>query len=160
MLLFDFNPNSDLSNWYVVDDGVMGGLSAGNLGLDENGHAVYSGAVSLENYGGFSSIRHVFRTLDVRSFDKIKLRIKGDGKQYQFRAKTNRYDRQSYIQYFTTTGEWQTIEIQLSDLYPTFRGRKLRMANYPAGTMEEIAILIGNKKAESFRLVVDKIELQ
>jgi hypothetical protein len=160
MVLFDFNLKSDLSNWYVVDDGVMGGLSAGNLSLDENGHAVYSGTVSLENYGGFSSIRYQFKRMDVGSFDKMVLRVKGDGKRYQFRVKSKRYERPSYIQYFTTNGDWQTIEISLADLYPTFRGCTLNMPNYPGEVMEEIAILVGNKKAESFRLVIDKIELQ
>ena len=160
MVLFDFNSQSDLSRWYVVDDGVMGGLSQGNFGLDEEGHAVFKGTVSLENNGGFSSIRYRSGSVDMSPYEKVVLKLKGDGKKYQFRVKSSRYDRHSYIQYFETTGEWQTIEIPLADLYPTFRGRTLRMSNYPGNTMEEIAFLIGNKKAESFNLVIDKIELE
>ncbi len=160
MVLFDFNPESNLSRWYLVDDGVMGGISEGKFGLDENGHAVFSGSVSLENNGGFSSVRYRFEALDVRTFRKVVLRVKGDGKRYQFRVKSDQNDRHSYIQYFTTNGQWQTVEIPLSDLYPTFRGRTLRMSNYPGGLMEEIAFLIGNKKAETFQLMIDKIELQ
>ena len=159
MLLFDFNQQSDLSNWRVVDDGVMGGLSQGRFSVDENGHAVFSGTVSLENYGGFSSVRHRFDPLNVQTYSKILLKIKGDGKRYQFRVKTRQYDRQSYIQYFTTTGDWQTIEISLDELYPTFRGRRLNIPNYPGEQMGEVAFLIGNKKAEQFQLVIDKIEL-
>ncbi|MEL7119793.1 MAG: CIA30 family protein [Bacteroidota bacterium] len=160
MVLFDFTPESDLSRWYVVDDGVMGGLSQGNFGLDDEGHAIFRGTVSLENNGGFSSIRYRSGTVDVSAYEKVVLRLKGDGKKYQFRMKSSRYDRHSYIQYFETNGEWQTIEIPLSDLYPTFRGRTLRMSNYPGEIVEEIAFLIGNKKAENFNLVIDKIELE
>ena len=160
MLLFDFQPNSDLSNWYVVDDGVMGGRSQGGFRLDEDGHAVFSGKVSLENNGGFSSLRYSFREKEVSPYQKVVLRLKGDGKRYQFRVKSSRYDRASYIQYFTTNGEWQEIEVQLRDLYPSFRGRRLNRPNYPGEEMAEIAFLIGNKKAESFRLLIDKIELE
>jgi hypothetical protein len=160
ILLVDFQPDSDLSNWYVVDDGVMGGRSQGGFRLDEEGHAVFSGTVSLENNGGFSSVRYAFREKEVQAYQKVVLRIKGDGKRYQFRVKSSRYDRASYIQYFETSGDWQTVEIPLAELYPTFRGRRLNRPNYPGEEMAEIAFLIGNKKAESFRLLIDKIELE
>ena len=58
-----------------------------------------------------------------------------------------------------TSGEWETIEIKLDEMYPSWRGMKLDMDNYPGETMEEIAFLISNKKAESFQLEIDNIEL-
>jgi len=160
MLLFDFNPKSDLSNWYVVDDGVMGGRSQGSFDLNKEGHAVFSGTVSLKNNGGFSSIRYAFRQKDIEAYSKVVMHLKGDGKRYQFRVKSNRNDRASYIQYFTTSGDWQIIEIPLAELYPTFRGRTLDRPNYPGEEMAELGILIGNKKAESFQLLIDKVELE
>ena len=56
--------------------------------------------------------------------------------------------------------DWQTIEIPFSSMYPAFRGRRLNTKNYPGEQMEMIAFLIGNKKAESFNLEIDKIELK
>ena len=56
-VLYDFSENSSLRYWSVVDDGVMGGVSQGSLRINYEGHGVFSGYVSLENYGGFSSIR-------------------------------------------------------------------------------------------------------
>ena len=144
MTLFDFTKNEDLSNWRVVDDVVMGGRSDGNLVINEEGHGVFYGTVSLENYGGFSSIRYQFEQQDVSNFKICKIRLKGDGKSYQFRIKTNRNDRHSYVRSFDTSGEWETIEISLSTLSPTFRGMELNMPNFPAEQMEEIAFLIGN----------------
>ena len=88
------------------------------------------------------------------------IRLKGDGKRYQFRTKSNRYERHAYIYYFETTGNWQTIEIPLLKMYPTFRGRRLDIPNYPAEQLEQIAFLIANKKAESFELKIDWIGLE
>jgi NADH dehydrogenase [ubiquinone] 1 alpha subcomplex assembly factor 1 len=45
-------------------------------------------------------------------------------------------------------------------MVPSFRGRKLDMPNYPAKVLEEVVILISNKKAERFSLEIDKITLE
>ena len=59
--IFDFSKESDLRNWRIVDDVVMGGKSDGNFYINKDGHATFSGTVSLENNGGFSSVRHWFK---------------------------------------------------------------------------------------------------
>ncbi|MEJ2595005.1 MAG: CIA30 family protein [bacterium] len=160
VILYDFNATSTLTNWMIVDDGVMGGRSKGNFKLSEEGHAVFFGDVSLENNGGFSSVRYRFDEKDVSSFSRVELRVKGDGKRYQFRVKSDAYDRPSYITYFETSGAWETIIIHLDELYPSWRGMRLNLGNYPGESMEEIAFLIANKKAESFRLEIDRIVLK
>jgi hypothetical protein len=157
--IFDFSTNSDMTNWRIVDDVVMGGRSDGKFYLSPEGHGVFEGDVSLENNGGFSSVRYRSGMIDVSNFHTLKIRLKGDGKRYQFRTKSTMKDYYSYIAYFSTTGDWQTVEIPLSEMYPSYRGRKMNMPNYPGQTLEEIAILISNKKAEHFRLEIDWIEL-
>jgi len=156
----EFNPNSKLYNWQVVNDVVMGGRSESGFYLNQEGNAVFKGYVSLENNGGFSMVKNIFPSIEVNKFSKILLKIKGDGKRYQFRVKSNTNEAHSYISHFLTTGEWQIIEIPLSDLYPTFRGRKLSIPNYPAQLLEEVAILIGNKKSESFKLEIKWISMK
>ena len=157
MTIFSAEENISTLGWQIVDDVVMGGRSNGNFEIDENGYGVFSGYVSLENNGGFSSLRGRTETVAMSEFDFVSLRIKGDGKSYQFRIKSSTYDRHSYIAHFQTDGSWQTINIALSDMYPAFRGRKLSMPNYPSESMAEIAFLIGNKKPESFQLIIDEI---
>ncbi len=159
-LIYDFNKESDLSSWMVVDDVVMGGRSDGSFYIDSDGNGVFEGDVSLENNGGFSSIRCRFEQADVSKFSKMVIRLKGDGKEYQVRVKTDAQDYFSYITYMSTSDDWETIEIPLDEMYPSFRGRKLNEANFPAEVMEEIGFLIGNKKAERFRLMFDRIELR
>lgn len=160
MTIFNFDRESDLQDWLVVDDVVMGGRSDGRFYLSEEGHGVFTGEVSLENNGGFSSVRYRFQPKEVTGFSKAVIRLRGDSKRYQFRVKSDGYDRHSYVSYFQTTGEWQTVEIPLAEMYPTFRGRTLRMPNYPAERLSEVAFLIANKRAEPFRLEIDSIILQ
>ncbi len=159
-VIFDFNKNTPLTNWYVVDDVVMGGRSNGTMQLHPDGHGWFKGNVSLENNGGFSSIRYRFNPIAVKEFSTIKIRVKGDGKKYQFRIKDNKRNYYSYIQYFTTSKEWETLSIPLKDMYPAFRGYQMDMPNFDADKIEEMAILVGNKKAESFELLLDKIWLE
>ena len=159
-IIFDFNKKSNMANWRVIDDGVMGGLSRGNLIINKEGHAEYSGYVTTDNNGGFSSIRYNFENKDVSNYNHVVLKIKGDGKSYQFRLKETRTQRYSYIQTFETTGEWEVIKIPLKDFYPSFRGYKLNKPNFNSDTIEEIAFLIGNKTNEYFKLKIDNIILK
>lgn len=159
MTLFDFTTESDISDWATVDDTVMGGRSSGSFRLNEAGHGEYTGHVSLENNGGFSSLRYRMPTIRIEGLTKAVLRVKGDGKRYQFRTKTSDYDRHSYVTYFETTGEWQEITLDLTTMKPQFRGRALDLPDYPAELLSEVAILIGNKEEQDFRLVLDWVRL-
>jgi len=158
--LVDFKTGSDLDSWRIIDDVVMGGRSNSKIEISDDGHAVFHGQVSLENNGGFASARCQFDKIQVKTFDSVLIKLKGDKKRYQFRVKSDRYDRHSYIAYFETSGDWQTIELSLSNMYPSFRGMRLNMPNFPGETMEEIAFLIGNKQAESFKLEIASISLK
>ncbi len=160
LTLYDFSETSDISDWYVVNDGVMGGLSRGMFELSNDGHGVFRGKVSLENNGGFSSIRYPFETKKVTGYDYLMLRVKGDKKRYQIRVKSKRSQYYSYVAYIETSGQWETISIALKDMYPVFRGYRLNQPDYDGIQMEEIGILIGNKRAEEFRLEIDAIYLE
>ncbi len=159
-VIYDFNSDSNPNEWRVVDDGVMGGRSEGTFYINKDGHGVFTGKVSLENNGGFSSIRHRFAPENIEGYEKVSIRLKGDGKRYQFRVKSRSSDYYSYITYFETSGEWQTVELELPEMYATFRGMRLDLPKFPASTMEEISFLVGNKKAEEFKLIIDKIGLK
>ena len=160
ILLFDFTVSSELSNWQVINDGVMGGTSRSKFYLNSEGHGCFDGTVSLENNGGFCSVRYAFDRIALDTNKIFCLRIKGDGKDYQFRVKTKKSDAHSYIYPFRTSGQWQNIEIPASAFYPSFRGRKLDIPNYDGSNLEEIAFLIGNKKEENFQLLIDRIEVK
>lgn len=158
--VFDFTHNTELSSWRVVDDVVMGGRSSGHFTIMKEGHGKFYGDVSTENNGGFSSIRCTLGPVEVGDKIKVVIHLKGDGKEYQFRIKENSNDYYSYIATFNTSGEWEEIEIPLSSMYPSFRGRRLDLPYFSGEEFEEMSFLIANKRDETFQLILDKIELR
>lgn len=158
--LFESTKKKDIKNWSVVDDAVMGGRSSGNFYFDKSGLGVFSGKVSTENNGGFSSVHFNPGEIDVGDYRTIHLKIKGDGKKYQLRIKSSLQDYQSYINTFETNGKWQVIDLKLNSLYPSFRGRRLDMPNFESNSFEELTFLIANKRNESFELTIDEIWLE
>lgn len=157
--IFNFDKTTILQSWQVVNDDVMGGKSSASLTLTADGHGKFQGKVSLANNGGFSSVRYKFQAISVVSYEVIRLRIKGDGKKYQLRIKAQSEDAYSYVKSFETNGEWQEVAIRMDEMYPSYRGRRLDMNNFAKSEMEEIGILIGNKKEENFQLLIDQITL-
>ncbi|WP_207784634.1 CIA30 family protein [Marinifilum breve] len=159
-VLADFTSDTNLSDWYIVNDVVMGGRSDSGIFLNGENCAVFKGYVSLENNGGFAMVKHIFDPIEIDAHSKIVMKIKGDGKRYQVRLKSQISQSHSHINYFTTTGDWQVIEIPFKDFYASFRGRRLSYPNFNADQLSEVAFLIGNKKAEEFQLKIKWIALK
>lgn len=158
-IIVQFNELTSSENWTIVDDVVMGGESFGAFKVVE-GIGTFEGEISLENNGGFSSVRYKFSPKEVQGYKIIRIQLHGDGKDYQFRIKSDSDDRFFYIYPFSTTGEWEEIEIPLHEMYPSFRGKKLDQPNFSHPSFEELAFLIGNKQKERFKLQIKKIELR
>ncbi len=160
-LLMDFNDGKEAPTWFAVNDGVMGGLSMGD-GVVKDGSLVFAGTLSLENNGGFSSVRtEGSYNFEGKSF--ILMRVMGDGRTYQLRLATDARYQGSKISYaadFTTeVGKWTEVKIPLDAFLPGWRGRKLDGPPLELSEVEEIGILIGDKKTEPFALKVDWIKV-
>lgn len=158
VLLYQFTKTSN-NDWQIVDDTVMGGRSSGNFKSNEAGNGVFYGTVSLENNGGFSSVMHNGIDKKLTLHKKFIIRLKGDGKAYQFRSKSDRNSRHTYLKSFSTNGEWQEVEINFNEMHASFRGRKLDLPNFEGKKVEEIRFLIANKKNETFELEIDWIKV-
>lgn len=159
-IIYDFQNKGSSVQWYVVDDGVMGGLSKGNIAVNQEGHGVFSGYVTTENNGGFSSVRYALEKKNVSQFTKVIIKLKGDGKKYQFRIKSDASQRYSYVNSFETSGDWETVTLPFDDFIPMFRGNTLNKPNYHGKVMEEVAFLIRNNRKEQFSLEIEKIYLE
>jgi NADH dehydrogenase [ubiquinone] 1 alpha subcomplex assembly factor 1 len=151
-------PNS-FDKWSIVNDNVMGGLSESNISISENETLIFKGRVSLDNNGGFASVRYNAEGLKVGKDQKLKITLIGDSKEYQIRIKPNRYLNYNYSKSFKTTNSKQTIVIPLNELVAQFRGRKLNKGNFNYDQIGELGILIGNKRNEEFKLEIINIEL-
>ncbi len=158
--LFLFSQATDLLGWEVQDDVVMGGRSQSRLTLNKAGNAVFAGAVSLENNGGFSSMQVGLDPINVSGYSEVCIGLQGDGKRYQLRVESGKKARHSYAYDFDTCGDWEVVRIPLADMYAIHHGDRLDLPHYPGKTLAHIQILIGNGKAESFRLEIDRIWLK
>ena len=159
-VLFDFSDPAAMRGWQIEDDGVMGGVSRGAFTRSPDGYAIFSGEVSLENDGGFSSVQCYFDPIDVSPYRTAVIRIKGDGKNYRFIVESEKDARHNYVAEFTTNAEWQEIKIPLRKMYPVRRGDRLDLPDYPAETMAQVRLMIANGRAESFRLEIASIRLE
>ena len=54
--VFDFRRLDETSDWRIINDTVMGGVSRSRFEATEDG-AVFTGEVSLDRGGGFVSMR-------------------------------------------------------------------------------------------------------
>lgn len=110
--------------WPDINDGVMGGVSSGQM-VAADGYATFRGIVSFDNNGGFSSVRSRAVVHDLSAFDGLVLRVRGDGKRYAFRLKTDAsFDGVSYqVEITPPAGEWVELGLAFADFVPVYRGR-------------------------------------
>lgn len=160
--LMQFDESTAEPKWVAVNDGVMGGLSEGSPAV-KNGSLFFTGKLSLENNGGFSSVRATGE-FDFLGKTAMVLRVRGDGRTYQLRLSTEAQHNGSAISYSasfpTVAGKWTEVKIPFKKLSPGWRGQKLEGPPLALESVKEIGILIGDKKAGDFALEVDWMALE
>ena len=90
-VLFSSDKPKSSGRWIAVNDGVMGGVSKGGVRFADDGVLVFSGTLSLENRGGFASIRSVQEPVDLSGNEGLAIRVCGDGRRYWLTVKTDRW---------------------------------------------------------------------
>lgn len=151
-----------LLRWTSVNDVVMGGVSDSLMQVSDDGKGVFAGHLSLENEGGFASVRAPLPENDFTGYDGIALHVKGDGMRYSFRVRTDMmFDGVVYRQEFDTVArEWMDVQLPFSDFKPSFRGRIVPDAPpLDPSRIFQVGFLISEKQEGSFRLEVKKIEI-
>jgi hypothetical protein len=158
-VLYEFKDDPTDFQWYAVNDTVMGGRSRSGMTIMDGDVVAFFGDVSLENNGGFASIRSAPFLFGIDEYDGIALRIRGDGKRYKFRLQTSTRSSVSYEYSFdTTAGEWIDVNMRFEDFEPTYFGR--RVTNAPVldpQAIRTIGIMISDKQTGSFRIEIDRI---
>jgi hypothetical protein len=159
--LIDFNNTAEKENWQIINDDVMGGVSQSEIIFNDTGTATFQGRISLENNGGFASTRSKSHSYRLGGYIGLDLRIKGDGKDYQLRVRTdNRLDGISYRYRFATQPEtWMNIRVPFSEFDPVFRGRILsNVAPISPEQIQQVGFLISDKQAGKFHIEIDWIK--
>jgi NADH dehydrogenase [ubiquinone] 1 alpha subcomplex assembly factor 1 len=148
------NPNTLRDSW-IVNDGVMGGVSQSSLRQDEDG-MFFEGMVSLENNGGFASMRSSVRF--PQGTQLIELIAKGDGKRYKLVLRTELAPRVTYVADFIALPTWQTYRFNLSQFKSTFRGRDVNAPALSFSDVIDFGILISNNQAGSFAIQLKTLQ--
>lgn len=155
-ILFDFATVTNVARWQVVNDDVMGGVSASSF-VATSGVAVFRGELSLENNGGFASVRSSPVGWNLAGLDAFVVRVRGDGRRYKFTVRTESgFDTPIYQCAFTTRrGKWEEHRLTFKEFVPAFRGRVLAdaLALDPAKVVT-VGFLISDKQAGPFQLDV------
>lgn len=160
-MILDFSSAEDKNSWQIVNDGVMGGISQSEIFFNESGGLIFRGTVSLDNNGGFASSRRSAESYNLDGYSGMLLQVRGDGKDYQLRVRTdNRFDGISYRYRFKTMpGTTQIIKAHFTDFEPVFRGRIIKdAAPLSAGEIQQIGFLIADKQAGQFSIEIDWIK--
>ena len=160
LAVFDFTNDADAAIWDSVDDVVMGGVSRSAFRLVGGGIGVFEGVLSLEHGGGFASVRSQPAQFDLSAYDGLEIRVRGDGKRYRLRLRTDAYpDGVAYQVGFETQADtWQSERFLFQHFRPTFRGRTVPDAPpLDASHIASFGWMIADKQAGAFRLEIDSV---
>ena len=138
-------------DWRIVNDGVMGGRSTAQL-TKASDHLLWTGRISLENNGGFSSVRSPQGSYDLSANKGITFRFRGDGRKYALNLKTTRgFSPISYQYYFQTEpGEWMDVRVPFEEMAGTYFAEPANIAPLDPSRITEIGFLLYDKKAGPF----------
>jgi hypothetical protein len=160
-VLFDFSNQDETSDWFNQNDTVMGGVSdSATTWVD--GQLVFSGNLSLDNNGGFTStfgpINDQLPTL-MSGAEAIVVTARGDGKTYLMQIRN--YDNTRYVQRFTTVADVeQDYVLPLAD----FESVDWRLSVIPNAapidttTIGQLGFYLLDKQVGPFELAISMIQ--
>jgi monofunctional biosynthetic peptidoglycan transglycosylase len=154
-LIFDFRLQCAGEGWTPINDVVMGGLSRSTLDVTGQDTAVFRGVVSLENNGGFASVRSRANLYDLQGYEGVILRVRGDGKRYKLNLSMKpTIGGVLYRAAFESeVSAWQVVRLPFTAFHPTFRGRRLAdAAPLDPGHVRAFELMISDRQAGSFAL--------
>ena len=160
-LIVDFRSPDERNKWENINDTVMGGISSSRMSGLENNAALFQGNVSLENNGGFASMRTHPREFDLNGCNGLMVKVKGDGKNYRLRLRTgDAYEGIAYQAVFPTEqDQWTTARLLFDQFQPVFRGRVVEDASpLDLTAVQRIGVMIADKQDGPFRLEIQWVK--
>jgi NADH dehydrogenase [ubiquinone] 1 alpha subcomplex assembly factor 1 len=161
-LIFDFTDPQAADAWQAIDDRVMGGISRSRLWHDPAGHAVFDGVVSLEQNGGFASVRSTPCDRGHPAAQACLIELRGDNKQFKLSLLTeDGFDSPNYQATFTPAGStWQTLRLPLAEFRASFRGRKVPGAQpLDPACIRQVGLMVADRQAGPFALHIRLLSL-
>lgn len=150
--------------WDVVNDGVMGGVSSGRAEVLADGGVRFSGVLSLENNGGFASVRSAGGLGPLVGTDGLRLTVLGDGREWQVTVRRDDVPLRAggyraAIQ--TEAGLVTTHELRWAEFRATSFGRPVADAPPLWGRLESVSsigLLLSDGRAGPFVVELQQLE--
>lgn len=148
----------DPAPWQAIADGVMGGLSTGGMQRTKSGGLRFAGEISLENNGGFASVRRALDA-DLSGLRALRLEVRGDGRPYQCRLREDDdSDSGAWSADFTAGDDWQSVELPLDAFRRAFRGQPVTDTGpLDPGLIRLLGFMLVDRTAGSFCLEIRSI---
>jgi NADH dehydrogenase [ubiquinone] 1 alpha subcomplex assembly factor 1 len=162
-VLLDFDDDVEITQWTTVNDVVMGGVSRSAFERAGPGIARFRGVVSLENSGGFASVRTSPRQWNSAGASAFVLRVLGDGRVYKFTVRTDDgFDGIQFQSRFTPpAGDWHEARLPVASFAATFRGRIVPgSAPLDPARVRALGLMISDRQDGPFELLVDWIGVE
>jgi NADH dehydrogenase [ubiquinone] 1 alpha subcomplex assembly factor 1 len=161
-VLFDFTGADPAKEWQPVNDGVMGGVSEGRFRITEDKTLEFFGTLSLENNGGFASVRSKAKKLGFEKGDTVVARVRGDGREYMLNLYLNKpliaFSYRATVQ--TKKDEWIEVKVPLEKFEATSFGRVVKDAGaVKPEEINAIGFMLSDKKAGPFKMEVEWIKV-
>lgn len=160
--LADFTDEKTRLEWGVVNDDVMGGVSTSRISVSENNTLLFTGNVSLENNGGFASLRSPLNDYDLSNYEGFLIKLKGDGKDYSLSFRqTNYFTGYNYnLRFKTEESVWQVIKLPFKDFKLKYYGKEVNdTPNADTKEIKQISLLISDKQQGPFKIEIEWIGL-
>lgn len=156
----DFKGADSAKAWSSVNDDVMGGVSKGGFQITDRGTLLFKGILSLENNGGFASIRSTSKPVDISGMKALAIRAKGDGRTYWIELRVSQQMRASSYRadFSTSEGEWQDFVIPFENFKLQAFGQLLPSKPINLKDVESVGFTIADKNAGKFELEVESIK--
>ena len=161
-IIADFSDSNVRSKWNITNDDVMGGVSTSKVSVSENNILIFSGEVSLENNGGFASLRSPIDDYDFNSYKGFIIRLKGDGKIYSLSFRqTKSFTGLNYSHKFQTEKDtWQVIKLPFDEFKLKYYGKLVNDFEPPDKKLiKQLSILISDKQQGPFKIEIEWIGL-
>jgi hypothetical protein len=149
------------NNWVILSDNVMGGMSEASTEYS-NTSVTLKGGVSLQNRGGFVSLKSVWGKMNLGAFKTVKITFRSTTQVYAFTLENScRWYEPAYKQVFSAAkaNVWETVYLQLDDFTEERIGTPT--GNKAGSAVLENIIRIGiatNEKREGpFQLEIESV---
>ncbi len=156
LTLFAFDRPGE-AEWTVVNDGVMGGRSAGFVTV-KNGTLIFTG--TLVTQGGGFTLARARRVIDLTGQVGLELRVRGSGRRFEVEVDdgVRSFGRNvSRRAAFATSADWTLARVPFSALRSTIFGRVVNAPPLALARVQGVGFYMVDGQDGPFRLEVDSI---